>query len=247
MKRLSNCLRGRRGVTLTEVMCAGVLLAMFIAMCAGALHPAARTVWRMRRIMEAEIIADSILESVRAEVEEAREYVRVYQYDGGGAEGTDMTVCADEGAALEFVGRNGCTTLVSAGGGLETEGFGRLQYRVMDSEDGAVQEEGETKDFVFPEEFYTELYLQLRFAPILEDGALMRIKITVQLGRRLENTIEGPVVHDIICARSATASLRRAVELKDGVWVKVGLPLNPAGPEENSREEGEGRETEGEG
>ena len=68
-------------------MCASFLLVALITMCASALHPAAKVIWRMRRVLEAQIVADSVVESVRAEVEEAREYVKMDPYDGdGGAE-----------------------------------------------------------------------------------------------------------------------------------------------------------------
>lgn len=232
MKRLFSLLRQRRGMTLTEVMCAGFLLVILIDMCAAALSPAARAVRRLRQVSEAQIIADSILESVRAEVEEAREYVRVYPYDGG-AEWMISAVCADEGAALEFVNGNGCTMLISAGSSVEPAEFGRLLYRydVTASGDGGDtfrKEEKPETGAVFPEAFYTGLYLKLRFLPVLEDGMLMRVKITAQLGKRLEDTGEGPVVEDIICTESVTANLRHAVELRDGVRVKTGLPLNPA-------------------
>lgn len=245
MKRLSDLLRQRRGVTLTEVMCACFLLAALIEMCAAALGPAAKTVWRLRQVSEAQIVADSILESVRAEVEEAREYVRVYQYDGGGdLEWTDKAVCAGEGMALEFVNNNGCIMLISAGSSVEPAGFGRLQYRyyVTVTEDGGdtVRKEGKpetcTGGAVFPEEFYTGLYLNLRFLPVLEDGMLMRVKITAQMGKRLENTSEGPMVYDIICTESVTADLRHAGKLKNGVWIKTGLPLNPARSEGETAE-----------
>ena len=64
-------------------MCASFLLVALITMCASALHPAAKVIWRMRRLLEAQIVADSVVESVRAEVEEAREYVKMDPYDGG--------------------------------------------------------------------------------------------------------------------------------------------------------------------
>lgn len=236
MKRLFNLLRQRQGMTLTEVMCAGFLLVIFIEMCAAALSPAAKTAWRLRQVSEAQIVADSILESVRAEVEEAREYIRVCQYDGGdGVEWMDSALCADEGTALEFVNSNGRTMLISAGSGVDPAGFGRLLYRyyVTDSGDGGdTFQKEETPETgaggaVFPEAFYTGLYLKLRFSPVLEDGMLMRVKITAQLGKRLENTGEGPTVEDIICTESVIAGLRHAVELRNGVRVKTGLPFNP--------------------
>lgn len=245
MKRLFDLLRERRGMTLAEVLCTGFLLAVLIEMCAVALSNAAKVVWRLRQVSEAQIIADSILENVRAEVEEAREYVKVYQYDGGsGVDWMDLAVCAGEGMALEFVNNNGCTMLISAGSSLEPEGFGRLQYRfyVTDTEDGgdtfqkAGKPENSAGGMVFPEEFYMGLYLNLRFLPVLEDGMLMRVKITAQVGKRIGNTSEGPMVDDIICTESVTADLRHAGELRNGVWIKTGLPLNPAGSEGETTE-----------
>lgn len=238
MKRLFNLLRQRQGMTLIELICVCFLLVVLIEMCAAVLSPAAKTVWRLRQVSEAQIIADSILESVRAEVEEAREYVTVYQYDGGsGVEWMGKAVCAGEGTALEFVSDNGCIMLISAGSSLEPEEFGRLSYRyyaVSEDGDDTVRKE-RAGGTVFPEEFYTGLYLNLRFLPILEDGMLMCVEITAQMGKSLENTGEGLTVCDIICTESVTADLRHAMELKNGVWVKTGLPLNPAGSEEGER------------
>lgn len=244
MKRLFILLRGRRGMTLIEVMCASLLLALLIEVCVTTLSQAAKVVWRLRQVTEAQIVADSILESVRGEVEEAREYVRVYPYDGGGVEWMGKAVCAGEGMALEFVNNNGCTMLISAGGSLEPAEFGRLQYRydVTAPEDGGDTFRKEREPAtgaggaVFPEEFYTGLYLELRFLPVVEDGMLMRVKITARMGKRVENTGEGPKVYDIICTESVTADLRHAAELRNGVWVKTGLPLNPAGTEGETAE-----------
>ena len=202
-----------------EVMCAVSLLMMFIVLCASAMVPVARIMLRLRRTLEAQIIADSVLESVRAEVEEAREYIRIEPYAGG--EGADLPC---EGGAVEFVNNDGCIMRVATGG-TEAAEAGRLLYRYC----AAGTPETGTEYAVFPEGFYTGLYLGLRFSPVLEDGLLMYLKITAQLGKGVGNAGEGPVLRDVICTESVIADLRYATVLEDGVRVKVGLALNPSG------------------
>lgn len=205
-------------MTLAEVMCAGFLLVAFLSLCAAALLPAARTMRRLRQVIEAQTIADSVLESVRAELEEAREYVRIERSDGG---------------AVEFACGDGRILRISTGGPGAAEA-GRLVYRYDGAgPDGAFRTEGApeagVEEAVFPEDFYMGLYLGLRFSPVLEDGLLMRVQITAQLGKGVENTGEGTAVRDVICTERVIAGLRYATVLENGVRVKTGLPLYSGG------------------
>ena len=56
----------------------------------------------------------------------------------------------------------------------------------------------------------------------------------------LEDAGAGPVVRDVLCTESVIADLRYATVLEDGVRVKVGLPLNPAGADLQEKEGGHG-------
>lgn len=226
-------------MTLAEVMCASFLLVALITMCASALHPAAKVIWRMRRVLEAQIVADSVVESVRAEVEEAREYVKMDPYDGdGGAE------LPHADGSVTFINNDGYIVCISTGG-TEAAEAGRLLYcYCAEDSGGGFREEGRPETSmetaVFPEEFYTGLYVGLRFLPVFEDGLLMHVKITAQVGTSVENAGAGPVVRDVLCTESVIADLRYATVLEDGVRVKVGLPLNPAGADLQEKEGGHG-------
>lgn len=220
-------------------MCAGFLLVELVALCASALHPAASIVRRMRRTLDAQIVADSVLESVRAEVEGAREYVVIEPYGGsGGAEGEDA------GRSIAFISDDGRGLRIATGGTDGSEA-GRLLYRYCDAAPGGFfQEEGSWEDgteaAVFPEGFYTGLYVGLRFSPIFEDGMLMHVEITAEVGASMENAGAGSVVGDVICTESVVADLRRATVTEDGARVKTGLPLNPAGADLQEKEGGHG-------
>lgn len=238
MKFLFSILRQRQGITLTEMVCASFLLIVMIIMCTSALIPAAKIMQKMGQAAEAQAVADSVLEYIRSEVEEAREYVRVYpNVDGGGD-------------ALEFVNRDGYTLLIStdnysaaavneAGGTLNSmdgNGIGRLRFRysiaASDYNCNSPKDDAEptvcAEGAVFPDEFYSGLYLKLAFRPVLEDGMLMCIKITVQLWK-VEDAGDGTEICNVICEQSVIAELRYATTVKDGVRIKTGLPFTFGG------------------
>lgn len=201
MKRLPSRMEKRRGITLAELMCAGLLGMLLLLMCASALVPAARVMRRLRRTSDAQMIAGGIVEQIRAEVEEAREYIKIDSYGDGGM-------------ALEFAHGDGCSMRIWSGvDGTNGAGSGHLLYRCCSEETGnCVEYAG------FPEKFYMGLFLKLQFFPILEDGAVTNIKVTVQL-------TEGQESSAVICAESLIIDLRYAWELQNGVRVRKGLPL----------------------
>lgn len=186
-------------------MCAGFLLAALVTMCAAALYPAAKIVRRQRREYHAQLVADGVLDSVRAELEEAREYVKI---DGSGGN-------------VEFVQNDGSVLRISAGG---PDHAGRLLYQNLAASGGG--------ELVFPETFYSGLYLDLRFSPVMEDGLLTRVQITARLGSGMEDTGAGMAVSGVVYTERVIADLRHATILQDGVRVQTGLGLDSGEREE---------------
>ncbi len=105
MRRLRALAGERRGSTLAETVCAMVLLVICVELCCAALGPAGRIMKRLRTLADAQVVLDTILESVRAEVEDARGYIKRYDNFPDGT-----------GPALEFTAGNGYTLVISSGG-----------------------------------------------------------------------------------------------------------------------------------
>lgn len=105
MRRLRALAGDRRGNTLAETLCAMVLLVICIELCGAAVSPAGRIMKRLRTLADAQVVLDTVLESVRAEVEDARDYVKRYDNFPDGT-----------GPALEFTAGNGYTLVISSGG-----------------------------------------------------------------------------------------------------------------------------------
>lgn len=245
-KKLTALLRQRRGMTLMEVMCATFLLVILIEVCASALHPAARVMRRTRKVADAQVIAESVLESIRAEVEEAQEYIKIYAKDDQIA---DTGGVWTPGEALEFVASNGYTMLISAGGcddtkyvehGVTPDGSGtgeiengRLFYRwyFADPETheytfsttggGSV---ARAAQLVFPEEFYMGMHIKLSFSQGMDGDKLNHVKITVAVYNDEDVMTDGTIVNSgKICQESVIADLRHAAVLKDGKKQMVGM------------------------
>ena len=119
MKRLFSVLRGRKGMTLIEMVVGAGLLCVVIGIFSASLRPAAEITRRTQELNSAEVIADDLLETIRGEVENATGYVKCYassaKADVIGGSG------AASGAAIEFQNESGFTVLLSADGCPETD------------------------------------------------------------------------------------------------------------------------------
>lgn len=114
LRALANALTQQAGTTLIEmIVCAG-LLCLLITMFAGALHPAAVMSRRLQDMNHAQLIADDLLETIRAQLEDAQDYVKCYA-DGGPSSIVGATGAA-RGSAIEFRSSDGYVILMTAQG-----------------------------------------------------------------------------------------------------------------------------------
>ncbi len=205
MSRIWALLRRRGGVTLVEMMAATALLMLLIVMCAAALQPAAAVMRRMRRLSDAQVILDDILETIRAELEEARDHVKIQKGSAGRSD------------TIEFGSRNGFTLLISADGcgptkildqaggqvgDLEEKDPGRLLYRYYHPKTGVQPDTARALTTVYPEEFYMGMYLGLDFEAA---GDASYVTVTASLYRD-----EGR--DDLVCSEALLIDLRYAGE-----------------------------------
>lgn len=207
MRKLRVILRQRRGVTLVELVAAMAVMCLVMTMAGAALRPAAAVVRRIETLQEAQIVLDTVLEVLRAEIEGACGYVKLYE---SGADIENQWGTLEQGSALEFLNGEGCPVLISADGcgltwltEMKTEAEeispGRLffltreapaadgTYPARDGDWGLAQRRWEP----FGEGFYVGLYLALEFAPgkeALEDAPAETLLVTAALYRDAERT-----------------------------------------------------------
>lgn len=116
--------RRNAGTTLVELVVAMLLFSMISLIVIGVLSPAAKIFVRMQRLQFAQIILDNTIDELRTIVQEATEYVKIYE---NGKEVTDIISTGtagdngkDQGLALEFLNQQGYVVLVSTQGCGET-------------------------------------------------------------------------------------------------------------------------------
>ena len=117
--RLRGLLCQQGGTTLVELIVCAALLCLLITMFAGALHPAAEMSRRLQDMNHAQLIADDLLETIRADLEQAQGYVKCYA-DGAPDKIVGATGAA-EGAAIEFRTGDGYVILMTAQGCPDTD------------------------------------------------------------------------------------------------------------------------------
>lgn len=207
MKRLREMLCQRQGVTLVELVAAMALMCLVMTMASAALRPAAAVVRRIETLQEAQIVLDTALDVLRAEIEGACGYVKLYE---SGAETENQWGTLERGSTLEFLNGEGYPVCISADGcGLtwltETKMEageilpGRLffltreasaedgTYSVRDGDCGLARKRREP----FGEGFYVGLYLALEFTPgkeAAEGTSAETLLVTAALYRDAERT-----------------------------------------------------------
>lgn len=93
-----------------------LVFGIVMTMVVGILSPAAKLFLRMERLQRAQAIMDNIIWELSAMAEDASGYVKIYPSgteDAANVEGVSGT---EKGSMLEFVGREGYATLISAEG-----------------------------------------------------------------------------------------------------------------------------------
>lgn len=123
---LNTALKTRKGVTLVELVVTFALLLLFLASLTALLSPAMRIFRRTQELNHAQIVAGTLLDTLRGEILGARNYVRVYDEGATFAETTDI-----EGASIEFVNGDGFVQLISTEGCEETDLYMRGKLTVI--------------------------------------------------------------------------------------------------------------------
>ena len=150
LRALAQSLKQQEGTTLVELIVCAALLCLLITMFAGALHPAAEMSRRLQDMNNAQLIADDLLETIRAQLEEAQDYIKCYP--DGAPDSIVGTTGAATGSAIEFRTGEGYVLLLTAQGCDATD-----LYRTAD--DGA----GGTTEVVTPMDAVPTGRLLLRY------------------------------------------------------------------------------------
>lgn len=222
MRKIKELVISRRGTTLVELVAAMALFSLLLLMIGGALHPAAVITKRIGRMEDARSLADSVLEVIRMDVENACGYVKLYE------DGTDIPEregTLEGGTALEYLDLSGNPVLVSAEGcgqawlteKEEEQGKippGRLFFLTRLPADSELTHPAEDDGLVlgtscrepYGESYYSRMYLEVRFAPgeeVSEGDRADALKVTVLLYRDPERT-------DLLLEESETVELRNS-------------------------------------
>ena len=186
----------KSGTTLVEMVVAMLLFSMISLIVIGVLSPAAKMFVRMQRLQFAQIILDNTIDELRATVQEATDYVKIYSNAETPEDIINTETDENSGKALEFVNHQGYVVLLSTQGCGETtivrggkltdqkikaQNSGRLLTRYYASEPGNnrsyayTDSDGSTLisravSSIFPEGYYMGNYLEITFSYPKDDA-----------------------------------------------------------------------------
>lgn len=106
-------IESRAGTTLVETVVSMLVFGIVMTMVVGILSPAAKLFLRMERLQRAQVIMDNIIWELSAMAENASGYVKIYP---PGTTETADAAGGQKGPILEFIGREGYATVISAQG-----------------------------------------------------------------------------------------------------------------------------------